>query len=142
MNEPVQLVWLRTDREASNHIAGSYGSADRLARTIRSLSAAVLDDCIQADTWSRSHVWKQLRRHLPKLARYLPGRLFIAGPAASIHRDQWTALGIEKNHMPEAPVSPARTVSARAQSCQPIARQPAWLLSAAADPETPRTRFG
>lgn len=37
----------------------------------------------------------QLRRHLPKLARYLPGRLFIAGPAAAIHRDQWIALGIE-----------------------------------------------
>jgi MerR family transcriptional regulator, light-induced transcriptional regulator len=36
----------------------------------------------------------QLRRQLPKLARHLDGRLFIAGPAAAIHQDEWQALGI------------------------------------------------
>lgn len=36
----------------------------------------------------------QLKRHLPKLGRHLPGGLFIAGPAAAIHREQWPTLGV------------------------------------------------
>ncbi len=36
----------------------------------------------------------QLRRHLPKLRDRLPDRLFVAGPAAVIHREAWGAIGL------------------------------------------------